>query len=633
VSIREDELLRYLAEQDQPTEDDVRAYLGQSDQPGKLASFGRGVAQGATLGFADEATAGLKALGAAVVPGGRGFRDTFSEEVEESRAEDQAARDAHGGYMLAGDLTGSLVTGLASGGAGLLGKGAATGTRLARTAATGTRLARQGAALGALEATGRAEGNLLERAPEAVAGGVVGGALAVGLPFVGRLAGRLAAPIGRVAGIQPRASTRAADEILDALTTPPEQLRGRLSGAADETLMELDAGARGLAERTQQIPGRHQAEMSGFLQGRVERQLPQVTGALEAGTGLQREGSSRLARQMMQERAAEASTKFPQAYARGPVQMTEGLATILSRPSVQRAYQQAGAIAGERGVPLAPLSAPDVRTLHLLKMGLDDVVARGKMPGEGGLGPALRYEYDQTRRALLREIKDVAPELAEAMDVYAGDSAMLEALDLGRTIFRRTPPQELSDMLADMTASEVEMFRRGAIDGVLDQLGNVATRNDLLKRFMDDPNDIARMGLLFDDPQEFLRFGEQMRGLAEQGVTRDLVTGNSRTALRQAGASSLEPSGLGNALRPTGMLDEFDRPFREESAQGTAAALSPMLRRTGDDLPSLLELLEGRAGTRTRNRAIGSAVTRAGAMGGGGGAGYLTSLLFGDGER
>lgn len=604
---------------------------GGSSGPGRLASFGRGVAQGTTLGFADELTSAAKAL-PRLMPGGRSFGDEYSEEVAESRGEDQAARDAHPWAMGAGELTGAIAPALA-GGAGALVKGAQAGTRLARTAATGTRLARQGATLGALEATGRAEGNLLERVPEALAGGAAGGALAIGLPFVGRLAGRIAAPLGRVVGIQSRPGTRAADEILDALTTPPEQLRSRITGVADETIMELDAGARGLAERTQVFPGPHQAQMSDFLEGRVRQQLPRVQGALEVGTGLQREGSSRLARQMMQERASQAAEMFPQAYARGPVQMTEGLATILSRPSVQRAYREAGAIAGERGTQLAPLNAPDARTLHLLKMGLDDVVARGKMPGEGGLGPSLRYEYDQTRRALLNEIRRVAPELSEAMDVYAGDSAMLEALDLGRTLFRRTPPQELSDMLAEMTASEVEMFRRGAIDSVLDQLGNVATRNDLLKRFMDDPNDIARMGLLFDDPQEFLAFGQQMRALAEQGVTRDVVTGNSRTAMRQAGAQSLEPPGIGDALRPTGMADEFDRPFRAESAQGTAEALSPMLRRTGDELPSLLELLEGRAGTRTRNRAIGSAATRAGAMGGGGGAGYLTSLFFGDEER
>lgn len=608
------------------------AEQGSSEGPGRAASFGRGVAQGTTLGFADEGTAALKGIGAAIVPGGRGFRDTYRDEVAESRAEDQAARDAHGGWMLAGDVTGSLLTGIASGGAGAIGKGAVTGSRVARTAATGTRLARQGAVLGALEGAGRAEGGPRERAAGAAVGGVAGGVTAIGLPYVGRLARRVTAPLGRVVGIQSRPGVRAADEILDALTMPPEQLRSRVSGDVGETLMELDKGARAVAERAQVIPGQHQAQMSDFLDSRVRNQLPRVQAGLESGTGLQRQGAGRLARQMMQERSAEARQMFPAAYARGPVQMTPELANVLdpSTPQIRRAYAEAQQLAAAQRVPLAPLDAPDVRTLHLLKMGLDDAVAKGKMPGEGGLGPSLRFEFDQTRRGLLDEIRHVAPELSDALDTYAGDSAMLNALDLGRTEFARTSPDELADMLAAMTTGEVEMFRRGAVDGVLDRLGNVATRNDLLKRFMDDPNDIARMGLLFDDPREFTSFAQAMGRMAEEGVTRDIVDRNSRTALRQAGASSLQPQSLSQAVRPSGVLDEFDRPFREEAAQGTAEALGPMLTRTGSDLTSLIDRLEGRATSRGRRAAASSAVTRGGSMGA---AGSLSSLFFGDEER
>jgi hypothetical protein len=596
----------------------------EEEEPGRLTAFGRGAAQGATLGFADEATSALKAL-PRLVPGGQSFGEKYSEEVTESRAEDRAAREAHPGYSFAGEVAGSLIPAVA-GGAGAIARGAQAGSRLARTAATGTRLARQGAAMGALEGAGRAEGNPLERLPAAAVGGAVGGAFAIGLPFVGRVARRIATPFARTVGIGRRAGVRAADEILDALTAPPEQLRGRVTGVADETLMELDPGARALAESANVMPGPHQAQMEGFLEGRVRQQFPRVQEAVESGTGLQRQGAGRVARQIIDDRKAAAQELFPAAYARGSVQVTPELAEILSKPSMQRAYREAQAIAGEQGVPLGNIAAPDVRTLHLLKMGLDDAVEKGKLPGEGGLGPTLTYEFRQTRRRLLEEIRNVAPELADALDTYAGDSAMLDALELGRSRFHLDVPTEIADMLDGLTAGEVEMYRRGAVDNVLHRLGNVPDRNDLLKRFVDDPNDIARMGLLFDEPATYEQFMQTMQAMAQQGATRGQVGLNSATARRLRGSDALGGEGIGEALRPSKILEEFDRPFVEEAGGATAGAISPMMTRTGPELLSLLDLLEGRAGSRATRQATGAAATRLGSLGGG----YLSSLFFGN---
>lgn len=633
MSIREDELLRYLAEQDQqPTEDDVRAYLGGGDQPGKLASFGRGVAQGATLGFADEGTAGLKAIGAAIVPGGRGFRDTFSEEVEESRAEDQAAREAHPWAMGMGEVLGSVAPAMAGGAAALAGRGAAR---------IGARAVASGAGMGALDAAGRAEGSLTERLPEAAVGGAAGALVSnVAAPALGWAGRKVAGGLGIHLR---RPATRAADELIDALEGNPRQLLDNATGTPGETAMELSPAVRDLADTSNLYPHARRGAMRDFIEGRAKGQYGQAREALETATGFRRQGAATMTEQLRRQRSETAREMFPAAYARGQVQLTPKLQELLQRPALQRAYQRGQEIAAESGDQLVgemgfaddaarSFVLPDVRTLHYIKMGVDDDL--GRLQNTEGIRSHLASRIGDTRRELMNEIRNLRdvngqpiPELMEALETYAGDSGMLNAIQLGRT-FHSDPTDEIRLLLEGMTDGEREMYRRSALDNMVHHLGQIADPNNRIRTFLDAPNWQERLELLASGPEELASATQRLRGLAEQGATRGTVLRNSATEGRATRREAYEGSGMGTRLSPRTILDEVASGSRSRAATEKAEAMTPLLME--QDLPSLVQILEDRVGERAagaRRAATGRRL--AGMLSGGG----LSALLLGNEEE
>ena len=151
----------------------------------RLESFGRGVLQGSTLSFGEEASAAVGA-GLQKVFGGdpESYGQLYQRYRDTERAANKAADEAHGGYYLGGQLTGGVGSALVSGGAGL-----AAGVGL-RGAVLG------GAAYGGVAGLGESEADLTSGHPmafgeaaEDVAGGVLLGGAAGGVGFgLGKLA-------------------------------------------------------------------------------------------------------------------------------------------------------------------------------------------------------------------------------------------------------------------------------------------------------------------------------------------------------------------------------------------------------------------------------------------------------------
>lgn len=145
---------------------DPEAYLKHHEAPqdkpktGRLASLGRGLYQGATLGFGDEISGGIAAL----------FTDeTYAQARDRIRAADATAKEDHKALYIGGEVAGGVAS------AFVPGLGAARGVSAAgvglRAAATG---AIQG--FGSSDATD-AQGLLVDSAKSAVIGGVLGGTL------------------------------------------------------------------------------------------------------------------------------------------------------------------------------------------------------------------------------------------------------------------------------------------------------------------------------------------------------------------------------------------------------------------------------------------------------------------------
>lgn len=161
--------------------------LKKTDWAGGADAAMRGGAQGALLGFPDEAY-GL--LGAVVNPTNstKGFVDRYHEARDYARGRDTAAEAAHPNIYTAGQVGGGIATAFVPGlGAINIGKGAGAAEILGK-----------GAAMGATAGAGNAE-NFTDVPEEALKGGVVGAAASGGLALLGKGIGAVARNVGPVA--------------------------------------------------------------------------------------------------------------------------------------------------------------------------------------------------------------------------------------------------------------------------------------------------------------------------------------------------------------------------------------------------------------------------------------------------
>lgn len=188
-----------------------------------FGDFARMAAQGLTFGFADE----LAGLGAAIVPGGRGYR----EAVEASRQRVEDLRELNPMAATLSEVAGGAALPVGAF-LGIGGRAAVASGRLGGAAARG---AATGAATGALTGLGEAEGTLAERAPEAGLGGLFGGVVGGGL---GGASGALGTVTRAFRGRTPRTAQEIADALAKEAGVPGGQI-GRMQDVAKETVKRV----------------------------------------------------------------------------------------------------------------------------------------------------------------------------------------------------------------------------------------------------------------------------------------------------------------------------------------------------------------------------------------------------------
>lgn len=146
--------------------------VAQAEPPGRMEALARGAGQGVTLGFGDELAGAAGALGDLAHP-----VDAYTRGRDESRAANKAAKDAHPGYFVGGQIGGSLPLAFLGGGIGV--------AKHAPLLAKALQLARVGAGFGAAQGLGDAEGDAATQAGDMLKGGAIGGVLGGALPIAG----------------------------------------------------------------------------------------------------------------------------------------------------------------------------------------------------------------------------------------------------------------------------------------------------------------------------------------------------------------------------------------------------------------------------------------------------------------
>ncbi len=648
MATQEAEVRRIFADRqgpgDQEPEDDEaqvrRLFRERANRPGRLEAFARGAAQGATFEFGDEISAGLQFLGA-LAPGGRSPKEAFDEGLESAQAANVAAREAHPVISGLGTVVGAGGVTLAGGAALGLGKGAVAGARMGLG-----RIAALGAAEGLVVGAGAAEGGLAERARGAATGAGVGLVAAPLVTGLGRGASAIGTKLLDASGQRPLVS-----RLTRGLVEPIEERAERSLSQVIPEGQSLTEAAERLAETTRPLTimetsrdvarrargavtagGRAGEEIPEFLAKRVAGQEERVINDALRITGSGNRASAFETRaQIVTRRKLLASPKFDEAFtdpATGSLRTVprELLADVLDDPDYIKAYNRGRRTAAREGIELPELTDElteiPLQGVQFMKEGIDDIVGGLRRKGRANEARVLGNQL----RDVMEDVKNEVPVYREALEVFAGEKRLEEALEQGQKLFRMLP-EEAEAVFAELTESEQEMFVRGGLSEAFNRIEGTKASFDITARrpLSTQTNDIRRMRLLFPSDEAFAEFQQGIADEAEIAITNRLIANQSATADKLVEfaqfsgvdvASMLSGNVVGIGARAVASaLGSRGRGFTAELGE----AMIPMLTATGSDAAGVLRKLtvlrQGVGAQLSLSEAVAAGVVAGGAAG------------------
>jgi hypothetical protein len=528
---------------------------GQEMEPRTIAPAGpaRQAFQGQMMGFGDEL------LGSVI---GAGRRALFDEDS--AAAQDAATREMRGSVEMARAMrpASSLITegaGAAApfvaaapltGAGGLLGNIARTATPIGAKPSIGTaaRTIGTGILAGGVAGMGEGEGDAIERLPSAGIGALFGAGTGALGPVAGSIASRIGEPIARagsqaMSGVrsvmtpgQRRGAQRLEQEMgQEGMTFSGADARMRelRSQGFDDVTIADAASPRGAVQSAIRqggtTGGPARVQLEGLLDRRVESQLDRVTNVIERTFG----GSPNVTRQvadMTRERAARAAPMYEAAFGEPGNLVTvprEGVQDILSR-TAPRDLALARRLARREGRTLTlqgdgPVSVQD---LHYVKLALDDQI--------GSLGPVERRAVAGVKRDLMQAMPQ---EYRDAASLFAGESALINAMETGRRALRGDA-EAVEAAAQAMLPAERELYQIGLARGILERVQGTRDSGDIVTRIIGNEDSRRRIRAAFDSDEAYQDFVSGLR--VEQDRIRNArfmaSSTGSQTASRQADA-------------------------------------------------------------------------------------------------
>jgi len=245
------------------------------------------------------------------------------------------------------------------------------------------------------------------------------------------------------------------------------------------------------------------------------------------------------------------------------VPVNRELTDLLGRPSMQQAYTRGIDIAKEKGIKVPNLvvnaegqlvtaenklvPAVDTEFLHFVKMGLDDLVYTGKTP-TSGIGSTQLNSIKDTRTKFLNYIDKNNSSYKSARNYWADDTATMDAMQEGRKFLKANPDQLKAD-IKNMSTSEKEAFRLGAMSDLIERVGGQSTDTvvpmtaNVARNILKDPKRVALIKATFPDNElgknKFNQFIKNFQTEMDMKATSGQVLAGSQTAARQEAAKAV----------------------------------------------------------------------------------------------
>ena len=557
----------------------------------------RSIAQGATLGFADELEAALRnpasALGSAL---GLSEGKNYKENLETIRKKLESYRSENPIEALAYEMGGAGVTTLGLGaltaGTGGAAAGAATSARLAPLAA---RAAAVGAAEGGVAGFGAGEGGFQERLKSAGTGALIGGTVGAAAPIAVQQVGKTGRRVMDALGVggQKRAMTFSERKMLEAFERDgltPEQAMQKLEeargmGIEDITPADLGENLAGAGWRAQATPSGERSKVAEQFVERRSRQAEQISEQAKEMSGA--EGATGI--DYLDDLAAKTQAEAQPAYAKAyEVELdAQPFQNMAKSKVIQDAYDKALRIADidpdvdVSGMPkdLSKFFGEEMQgggyvgmpteLAHEIKKGLDVLIE--------GQTDAVTNKVTKEGRALVNlknrwnsEIIDQNDAYRVANEQFADNARLRDAYTAGFD-FTKISEKELVKRVGKMTPPEKEALRVGLISQVEELASKTGDATYFVNTVFGTPRKRAALRLVFDDPAQFEQFERFMKFQAQKMKTTRKVMGGSATAERmmQAADADIDPSSI---FSITGQLATGNVPGALQAAGSQAAA-------------------------------------------------------------
>ena len=397
----------------------------------------------------------------------------------------------------------------------------------------------------------------LDRAEDAAVGGVAGGiaapATALALKPIEALAGNIKNLVSTPKVLGQNQARKLIKEALENDAQSVEEailyVLNKNSTGKPYTLADLGPNTQALLDAANVLPGEGKATAQAFLRQRDKGILTRLTSDLQNAFGSRAAFFSEF-KALQNSRLATGNKLYNRAY-RKSIKITPELQELFKRPSMSSALSRAFKIAKEEGVNLPNIkinaqgqlvSGRNTRVktlptqlLHYVKRGLDDEIFTSKSPVSGA-GKDLVNAAKGTRIAFLDVLDEQNPAYKLARNYWSGKSAVMDAMTLGKK-FLGEDSNILGDEILNMSLSELEGFRLGAMQGILDEIERGAERT-AVQRLLRSPARVRLLKMTFPQTDDGAKAAEEfISRLNDEVIMRETSKGilsGSQTAMRQA---------------------------------------------------------------------------------------------------
>jgi hypothetical protein len=523
----------------------------------------RQAGQGLTFNFGDEITAGARSL----------FGDeTYDQALADERAKIDEFHKRNPWASTAANVGGALVGG---GGVGVglraAAKGAGTLGRLA-TGATNAASANPigaggvaGAGSGALAGFGEGEGGFENRVASAGMGALVGGA-------GGAAAGALISSVPAIKRVyqeriakDPNAIRASAEvevgKALERSGKTPDELKARLEAdrglGVPSTLMNADDELAKTGEVVVAKGGKGAASLEDTVAGQRAGSPQRTYGNLQKGIADADYYASEDA--ILDSLKKTGATHYENAPWMSQDVTDPKILKFLETPDGKKAFSRARSIIEKERIALEmegkdashlalkdlfkfdkdgniegllPGARPDLRTLDLMKRGMDAMIDDG-FASANGLAKSDAVGMKKIREVYLRALDDLSPDYRQARAAYRGDAEVRDALEAGKKEFMGLDPQGMERLMAGMSDGEKEAFKIGAMKSIRDRIFNAVDNADPTKKAGENVEYMRqKLRALVGDPEKADLMMDAMHREAQIVRQGQRITGagQSRTA-------------------------------------------------------------------------------------------------------